>query len=112
MRPDAQFTPPALSFNMSMYPCKICHNNSWGFEHNEGWIIATCQECGREVGFPDRKNRPDTKKKTRPPKFICEFRSMGDYLMMRAEPNGGFDEVELKNFTLKNGKPYIRLVRV
>ena len=40
-----------------MYPCIKCQENNWGFENVDGWVIATCQECGYEKEFEAQKKR-------------------------------------------------------
>ena len=38
-----------------MRPCNKCLENRWSFQHNEGWIVATCDMCGNEVEFEKRE---------------------------------------------------------
>jgi DNA-directed RNA polymerase subunit M/transcription elongation factor TFIIS len=42
--------------------CDKCFEKMWSFEHIDGWIIATCQMCGYEVEFLNKKNRNKLKK--------------------------------------------------
>ena len=38
-----------------MRNCSKCLENNWKYEYIDGWIVATCQECGNEVEFPAKK---------------------------------------------------------
>ena len=31
--------------------CNKCLENNWKFEYNDGWVTATCQNCGHYVEF-------------------------------------------------------------
>lgn len=42
---------------MPMGFCEKCLEKAWSFKHIDGYIIATCNLCGNEVEFPDRKTK-------------------------------------------------------
>lgn len=44
-----------------MYACQQCLENNWKFKYIDGWILATCQECGFEVEFEAKKKIKQTK---------------------------------------------------
>lgn len=35
--------------------CEKCLENNWDFKYNDGFIMATCQNCGHEVEFEAKK---------------------------------------------------------
>lgn len=34
-----------------MKPCRQCDNDDWKFEKVDGWINATCKQCGNTFSF-------------------------------------------------------------
>ena len=40
-----------------MRPCYKCKKNDWKYNYNNGWITATCQNCGNEVQFPAKRKK-------------------------------------------------------
>lgn len=42
---------------MSMGNCDKCFENNWQYQHIEDIIISTCNLCGYEVHFLDKKHR-------------------------------------------------------
>jgi hypothetical protein len=39
-----------------MYPCEKCLENIWWYEYIDGWVIATCKNCGNEVEFETKNS--------------------------------------------------------
>jgi len=46
-----------------MIHCKECLENNWKFKHIDGFAIATCQQCGHEEEFFNRKKKKKPKVK-------------------------------------------------
>lgn len=43
-----------------MYPCKKCLENNWHYNYIDGYVIATCENCGFETNWQAKqeiKNR-------------------------------------------------------
>jgi len=39
---------------MSMNPCNKCLENYWDFKNIDGYVIATCKNCGNEAEFKSK----------------------------------------------------------
>ena len=38
-----------------MRACDQCLENNWNYQYNDGYIIATCNQCGYEIEFKTKK---------------------------------------------------------
>lgn len=45
--------------------CEKCYEKHWAYKHIDGYIIATCNLCGHEVEFLDRKTKKQLFKKNK-----------------------------------------------
>ena len=41
---------------MAMNRCSGCLENDWKYKHIDGYVIAICQQCGKEVEFLAKKS--------------------------------------------------------
>ncbi len=60
-----------------MKPCKKCEYSDWKFEKVDGWINATCKQCGNTFSF-------EAKKKKKPVKDGGACRRCGSPVKLRA----------------------------